>query len=64
MKKELFDLFKEICPDFEEYPFLKTDLYKGKIIGNYLGTICNLGTPVVKNASQTLKVTYTLTDGE
>ena len=35
MKKELFDLFKEICPDFEEYHFLKTDLYKGKIIGGY-----------------------------
>ena len=30
MKKELLDLFKEICLDFEEYHFLKTDLYKGK----------------------------------
>lgn len=38
--------------------------FEGKLLGNYLGTICNLGTPVVKNASQTLKVTYTLTDGE
>ena len=28
----------------------------------YLGTIANLNTPIVKNASQTLKVTYTLTD--
>ena len=29
---------------------------------NYLGTIANLATPIVKNPSQTLKVTYTLTD--
>ena len=35
MKKELFDLFREICPDFEEYSFLKTDLYKGKILGGF-----------------------------
>ena len=26
------------------------------------GTIANLAEPIVKNASQTLKVTYTLTD--
>lgn len=38
--------------------------YVGKMLGNYLGTICNLGTGIVKNASQTLKVTYTLTDGD
>lgn len=34
----------------------------GRALTNYLGTIANLPTPVVKNASQTLKVTYTLTD--
>ena len=34
----------------------------GRYTSNYLGTIANLATPVVKNASQTLKVTYTLTD--
>lgn len=29
---------------------------------NYLGTICNLKTPIEKTADQTLRVTYTLTD--
>lgn len=33
IKKEIYDLFLEICPDFEPYHFLDTDLYKGKIIG-------------------------------
>lgn len=32
MDKIVFDLLNEICPDFSEYRFLKTDLYKGKII--------------------------------
>ena len=36
--------------------------YSGRPLTNYLGTIANLAQPVVKNASQTLKVTYTLTD--
>ena len=31
-------------------------------IANYLGTINNLTSPIEKNASQTMKVTYTLTD--
>lgn len=35
---------------------------EGKYISNYLGTIANLPTPIVKNASQTLKITYTLVD--
>ena len=35
MTKEIFDLLREICSDFEEYRFLKTDLYKGKIKGGY-----------------------------
>lgn len=35
MKKELYDLFSEVCPDFAPYSFLKTDLYKGKLIGGY-----------------------------
>lgn len=34
----------------------------GRFLSNYLGTIANLQTPVVKNASQTLKVTYSLID--
>ncbi|MGN8696979.1 hypothetical protein ACTNE3_07905 [Bacillota bacterium HCP3S3_F1_1] len=29
---------------------------------NYLGTICNLSSPVVKTSAQSMKVTYTLTD--
>lgn len=29
---------------------------------NYIGTICNLATPVVKTSAQSMKVTYTLTD--
>lgn len=29
---------------------------------NYIGTICNLKTPIEKTADQTLRVTYTLTD--
>ena len=34
----------------------------GRYTSNYLGTIANLQTPIVKNASQTLKVTYSLVD--
>ena len=29
---------------------------------NYLGTICNLATPIEKTAASTMKITYTLTD--
>lgn len=35
MDEKLYKLFKEICPDFGEYTFLETDLYKGKIIGGF-----------------------------
>ena len=31
-------------------------------ISNYLGTIANLSSPIEKNASQTMKITYTLID--
>lgn len=34
----------------------------GRYLSNYLGTIANLQTPITKNASQTLKITYTLID--
>lgn len=34
----------------------------GRFFSNYLGTIANLPSPVVKNASQTLKITYSLVD--
>lgn len=29
---------------------------------NYLGTICNLDSPVIKTSAQSMKITYTLTD--
>lgn len=29
---------------------------------NYLGTICNLSSPVIKTSAQSMKITYTLTD--
>lgn len=35
---------------------------EGRYLSNYLGTIANLQTPITKNASQTLKITYTLID--
>lgn len=35
MNETIYNLLKEICPDFSEYKFLKTDLYKGKIIGGH-----------------------------
>ena len=31
-------------------------------VRNYLGTICNLSSPVVKTSAQSMKITYTLTD--
>ena len=37
------------------------DIYVG-MHKNYLGTICNLKTPIEKTADRTLRVTYTLTD--
>ena len=43
----------------EEY--YSPELY-GFYMSNYLGTIANLKTPIVKNASQTLKITYSLVD--
>ena len=37
-------------------------MLQGRYLSNYLGTIANLQTPITKNASQTLKITYTLID--
>lgn len=45
----------------DDYGYSRQYVY-GRYASNYLGTIANLATPIVKNASQTLKVTYTLTD--
>ena len=39
-----------------------TQYLYGRFFSNNLGTIANLQTPVVKNASQTLKITYSLVD--
>lgn len=39
-----------------------TQYMYGRFFSNYLGTIANLSTPIVKNASQTLKITYSLID--
>ena len=36
-------------------------IYRG-YVANYLGTIANLSSPIEKNASQTMKITYTLLD--
>lgn len=41
--------------------FNQSYIYPGKT-RMYLGTICNLATPVVKTSAQSMKVTYTLTD--
>lgn len=35
MKENVLRLLNEICEDFGPYCFLKTDLYKGKIIGGH-----------------------------
>lgn len=39
-----------------------TQYVYGRFFSNYLGTIANLSSPVVKNPSQTLKITYQLID--
>lgn len=51
----------------QEYIFATENLiaYNGAIghpMMNYLGTICNLTTPVTKTAASSMKITYTLTD--
>ena len=59
------DLFYSIC--FEGDNLVALDIYRSNelryaFMSNYLGTICNLSSPVVKTSAQTMKVTYTLTD--
>ena len=39
-----------------------TQYMYGRFFSNYLGTVANLPSAIVKNASQTLKVTYSLID--
>ena len=40
----------------------KDSYVEGRYLSNYLGTVANLPSPITKNASQTLKITYTLVD--
>lgn len=59
------NLFYSIC--FEGNDLVALNNYNGNnlkyaFMTNYLGTICNLDSPVVKTSAQTMKVTYTLTD--
>ena len=35
MNDTVYKLLNEVCNDFSEYKFLKTDMYKGKIIGGH-----------------------------
>ena len=54
------------CMDDKLAYFGKNYTSDGRItngyISNYLGTIANLSSPIEKNASQTMKITYTLID--
>lgn len=43
------------------FPTQANSLYYA-YVRNYLGTICNLSSPVVKTSAQSMKITYTLTD--
>ena len=43
-------------------PYINQSAAKHGFATNYLGTICNLSSPVVKTSAQSMKVTYTLTD--
>lgn len=43
-------------------PYINQSAAKHGFATNYLGTICNLSSPVVKTSTQSMKVTYTLTD--
>lgn len=58
--------FAKVCGvangDYYSSPYT----YSGEVVAMaaYLGTINNLPSPIVKTASQTMKVTYTLTDVE
>ena len=44
-----------------QFPIYSSTLYYA-YTRNYLGTICNLSSPVVKTSAQSMKITYTLTD--
>lgn len=35
LEPEVYSLLKQLCPDFEEYHYLKHDQYKGPLFGKY-----------------------------
>lgn len=43
--------------------FISYRSFEGFPVMSYLGTICNLTSPVIKTAATSMKITYTLTDG-
>lgn len=60
------ELYYSICFECDNLAGLHINYNGNKLryafLTNYLGTICNLDSPVVKTSAQTMKVTYTLTD--
>lgn len=49
-------------PDYSPYIWTDYGLSLNPLMMNYLATICNLETPVVKTSSDVLDITYTLTE--
>lgn len=50
--------------ELESFGYYSDVTIRQGFIANYLGTVSNLSSPIEKNASQTMKITYTLTDVE
>ena len=50
--------------ELERFGYYKDTRIERGFIANYLGTIANLTSPIEKNASQTMKITYELIDGD
>ena len=48
--------------ELESFGYYSDTSIRQGFIANYLGTVSNLSSPIEKNASQTMKITYTLTD--
>jgi hypothetical protein len=53
---------KLLAISWKEGTYSKSDSMRVSMKNAYLGTINNLASPISKNASQTMKITYTLTD--
>lgn len=54
--------FRYMDLSYEFTPVSGSNVYMRMYISNYLGTIANLDSPVTKTSSQTMKITYTLTE--